>query len=478
MAIDIARNSGIFTAGRWIGKLLGLFTVIILAPYFLPELFGQYSLIIVFLGFFLFLNDFGVYTLLIREISRDKSKAREYLGNALGLKLVLSVFALILTVLAAHLMGYPPEITLPISIYAVTILIGGIGSVFGILFQANLKMEYEVISEFIERVLFLGIVLFVIYNLPKEQAMVPLFIGLVFSVLIANIVKYFFFRRLISIRPMFNFTLWKSFLKAAWPFALLTFFVAIYGRIDVLMLSKMSGEAAVGFYSSGYRLTDSLTLIPTALVISLFPLMSHYHKTSKDKLVNMHRLAFKYIVILALPMAVGTAFLSDKILLTLYGAEFFKGEPLGFLNLAILIFATLFVFLNYVNNYLLNSMNREKTALAVLSAGIVVNVFLNFLLIPDYSYIGAAFATLVTEILVFAVFVILVWRLLYLIGLGVFVRPLIASAIMASIIILLPEISLFIVVPLAALAYFISLYIIRGFTHQDKDILKRIIFRG
>lgn len=476
--IDIARNSGIFVAGRWAGKLLGLATVILLAPYLLPELFGQYSLIIAFLGFFIFLNDFGVSTLLIREISRDGSRMQEYLGNALALKIALSVLALALTVIFVHLLGYPPEITLPLSIYAVTILIGGIGSTFSIAFQVQLRQEFEVITEFIERIPYLGVILFVMFTFPKEEAMVPLFAGLVLCVLISNIVKYFLFRRLVSAGLRFDFGLWKSFLKSAWPFAAMTLLTAIYGRIDIIMLSKMAGETAVGFYSSGYRLTDMLTYIPAALTISLFPLMSRYHKTSREKLVNMHSLAFKYLAMLTIPLAVGTTLLSGKILFLIYGPEFFSGEPLAPLNLIILTWAVLFTFLNYVNNYLLNSINREKAGLLVLLGGIVVNVLLNLLLIPAYSYLGAAFATLVAEFFVFLVFTALVRKVLYPVTPRIFVKPLIASAIMAVPIILLPETGILLAVPFAALVYFVSLYLIRGFTHQDKDIIRRIVLRS
>jgi len=476
--IDIARNSGIFVAGRWIGKLLGLATVILLAPYLLPELFGQYSLVLAFLGFFLFLNDFGISTLLIREISRDKKKAEYYLGNALSLKILLSVFAVVSTVFVVHLLGYPQEITLLVSIYALTVMIGGIGSTFTIFFHTNLRMEYDVISEFIERVLYLGVVLFVMFTLPKEQALVPLVTGLVFCVLLAHAVKYLLFRRLISIRLRFDFALWKTLLMASWPFALLIFFQALYNRIDILMLSKMAGEASVGFYSSGYRLTDSLVLIPTALVLSLFPLMSHYYKTNREKLINMHRLAFKYLAMVALPIAVGTIFISQELLLLLYREEFIGTEVGVFLNLSILAWAALFVFFNYVNGYLLNSMNLEKLSVAILSAGIIINVCLNLLLIPSHSYLGAAFATLVTEIFVFAVFIILVWRALYLINPAIFAKPLAASAVMAVSIICLPTRNLLLVVPFAALIYFISLCALRSFTQQDRDILKRIIMRS
>ncbi|MFH1225457.1 MAG: flippase [Candidatus Diapherotrites archaeon] len=480
-AMDVAKNSGAFVAGRWIGKLLALATVLLLAPYLLPELFGQYSLITAFLGFFLFLNDFGVYSFIVRDISRDESNASHVLGTAFALKGVLSLAAISLAVLSAALLAYPWEIVLLVAIYSLTILIGGLGSVFGIVFNTELRVKYNVYTELIERISYLAIALFVMYALPKEQAMFWLISGLVVSVLLSNIARYFFFRRLVSAKPQFKFRpeinlpYWKRLLKQSWPFAFITLCIAIYGRIDIVMLSKMVGESAVGYYSSGYRITDTLILIPTALMVSLFPIMSHYFSKNREKLATTHSLALKYLAMVMLPAAIGTTFLSDKILTFLYGTGFIGSETGMFLSLSLLMWAVLFAFFNYVNSYTLNSMNLEKVGVAVLSCGIVVKVLLNLFFIPAYSYVGSAFATLATEALVFAAFTALVWKHLGWAKLGIFARPLAASAVMLAFILLAPVPELLAVVSIAALVYFVSLYALGAFTQQDKGIIMGVL---
>jgi len=276
-----------------------------------------------------------------------------------------------------------------------------------------------------------------------------------------------------------NLALWKSLVRVSWPFALLILLTSIYSRIDVVMLSLMSGESAVGFYSSGYRLTETLTLIPAALMLSLFPLMSHYFSSAKEKLRTMHHLAMKYQVMLMLPASVGTALVGGKILMPIYGPQFIGTETGIYLNLSLLVFATLFIFLNYASNYLLNSMNREKLGVAVLVAGVFINIVLNLALIPAHSYIGAAFATVLTELFIFTAFLFIIRRLLYTMRLfSVFARPLAASAVMALPLLALPELDIFLAIPLAALVYFAALYALGGFTHQDRDIIRRIITRA
>ena len=109
--------------------------------------------------------------------------------------------------------------------------------------------------------------------------------------------------------------------------------------------------------------------------------MKYWKKYSKEKLIKSYRLAIKYLLIIALPIAIGITLLSNKIILLIYGAEFADSATV----LQILIWSLVFTFINSILLRLLIAIDKQK--LHTLSTGIcaIVNVILNFILIPALS---------------------------------------------------------------------------------------------
>ncbi len=106
------------------------------------------------------------------------------------------------------------------------------------------------------------------------------------------------------------------------PFALTASIGTIYHRIDMVMLSAMQGDAAVGWYNAACNLVYTLVIIPDMFSYAVFPVMSRFFVSSKEALKTTLQKSAKYLFILGLPIGVGTSLLSDRIILLIYGAEF------------------------------------------------------------------------------------------------------------------------------------------------------------
>jgi O-antigen/teichoic acid export membrane protein len=378
----------VILSGKIVSSLIGLVTLVYLARYLGASNFGLYSFVFAYLGFFGIIMDLGIHTILVREISRDRSKAEKLIGNAIVMKIILSVFALALACLIISFLKYPFSTKLLVYVASLSFLLS-FGSLYRLVFQVNLKMGYPTLVDIVSSPLNLALFLYLIFL--KVSLLWFIIAGLIVSLpglFIIVIISGKF------VQPKFemDFSLWKKILLESWPLALTATFILIYTRIDQIMLFSMKGPELLGYYASAVRLTEALSIIPVAFMASVFPLFSKYFVTSGKKLEEAYKLSFKYMSTLIIPIAVGTSVLSAPVIKSFYGEQFISSIP----ALRILIWSEIFVFLGSVHINVLISTGLQKFDFIFTSSGAIVNIILNLLLIPHYGIVGASIATLIS----------------------------------------------------------------------------------
>jgi len=468
----VAKNTGIIIVGEITCKIIALFTLIYLARYLGTVGFGKYSFVFAYLAFFGIITDLGFHAILVREMSRDGSIAPKLIGNAYIIRLILTTFAVILSIIVITLISYPADTTTYIYIAAFTLLFMSFSDLYTTLFQANLRMGYNIIARIIFRILLAILILWVIFS---HGTLMQVMVIMVFSEMVKTLISYSFSRKFVRPRFSIDCGLWKYLFKAALPLALSSVIWIIYSQIDMVMLSPMKGDAAVGIYSAAYRLFEPLGFIGSALMLSMFPLMSKYFKNSKDKLIKSYRLSFKYLLIIAFPLVIIITLLSDKIILLIYGAEFAESATV----LQILILGLVFIFPNYVLFDLLISVDKQKLNTMSMGVCAIVNVTLNFILIPILSYNGAAIATLITRAVLFVLGFYFVSKHLIVLPIHkILIKTAISGLIMGTFIYYFIDVNIFLLIPSAAIVYLMALLALKTFTEEDWDIVRKMISRG
>ena len=467
----VAKNTGIVTGGNVIFRLISLVVLIYLARYLGTVGFGKYSFVFAYLAFFGVITDLGLQTILVREMSRDSSMAPKLIGNAYIIKLILTVFAVALSMVVITLMRYPTDITSYVYIAAFTLLFLSFSNFYATIFQANLRMEYRIFARLVSRILSAILILWIIFT---HGSLMHVMIVLVFSEMVKMLISYFFSRKFVRPKFEIDFGLLKYLFKEALPIALSSVIIIIYFHIDIVMLSLMMGDAEVGIYSAAYTLSEPLSLIPAALMVSLFPIMSASFKSSKEKLIKSYKLGVRYLLIITLPIAIGTTLVADKIILLIYETPFAESATV----LQILIWALVFTSMHYVLTNLLISINKPKLYTVSTALCAIVNVTLNFILIPMLSYNGAAIATVITNVVLFIASFYFVSKYLQVLPIHkILIKPLISGLIMGAFVYHFIDINIFLLVPLAAGTYLVALFAFKEFQKEDIDIVKKIIGR-
>ena len=466
----VARNTGIIIAGDVIFRIISLVVIIYLARYLGTVGFGKYCFIFAYLAFFGIISDLGLQAILVREMARDPAVAPKLIGNAFSIKLLLTVFAVVLSITVITLTSYPSDTTTYVYIAAFTLLFLSFSDLYTTIFQVNLRMEYNIIAKLVFKVLSAGLIIWIIYS---HGTLIQILIVLVFSEMVRTLINYSFSRKFVRPEFKIDIGLWKYLFRESLPIALSSVIWIIYYQIDVVMLSPMRGDAAVGIYSAAHRLLEPFSLIPHAFMLSLFPVMSEAFKTSKDRLLKSYRLSFKYLLIIALPIAIGITLLSDKIILLIYGTEFANSATV----LQILMCALIFSFVNPLLLQLLIAMDKQKLLTVSTGTCAIVNVTLNFTLIPILGYNGAAIATVITNAVLFVAAFYFVSKHLQVNPIQKIINPAISGLVMGAFVYYFGDIFNILLIPLAGIVYFAALLALKTFSKEDMDIVRKIMNR-
>ena len=442
------------------------------ARYLGAEGFGILSFALAFTGIFGVFSDLGLSTLTVREVARDKSLAGKYLGNIAVMKIILVVITFGLIALTINLLGYPEQTIKVVYLVALSVIFGAFSGMFNSTFQAYEKMEYQSIGHILSSILMLAGALFAISEGFSVVGFASIYFIVSAVVLMCSFVVCVWKFVLPKIEVDWSF--WKPTIKQALPFGLSGIFITIYYWIDSVMLSLMQGNEVVGWYSSAYRLIAILIFIPSIINITVFPSMSRFHISSESSLRLMCEKYLKFMLVIGIPIGVGTTLLADRIILLIFGIGYIQ----SIIALQILIWATVFTFANAAFVRLFQSIDKQVFVTKITGISMVVNIILNLLLIPKFSYIGASVATVITEFTV----VTLVFVFAYKIGYGIRSKQLgeivskviITSLIMGIFIWYFMSLNLLMLVPLATLLYFGMLYMIRGIDKDDIQLLTEI----
>lgn len=167
----------------------------------------------------------------------------------------------------------------------------------------------------------------------------------------------------------------------------------IYFRIDSVMLGIMTDASDVGIYSLSYRLYEGSVIVPSAIMIVIFPKISYINKVD---LQNYFHKGIVILFILSIFTFLALFFLGEIIIKHLYDIDF--SQSIGVLK--ILSFSIFAVFPAHLSTQLLIARDKGILFLIVAIFGALLNICLNYCLIPEMRSMGAAFATVATEIMV------------------------------------------------------------------------------
>jgi O-antigen/teichoic acid export membrane protein len=472
VAQRILKNTGILSIAQIISYVLVFFYTIYIARYLGAEGFGILSFAIAIVGIFTILTDLGISTLTVRDVARDRSLGPKYLGNGLVIKVILAVVSFGLIALAVNLLNYPSETITVVYFIALSTIFGSIASFIFSIFQAHEKMEFQGLGQILNGVLmFSGVFIAIDMSLDVVGFSFVYFITSLISLIYSLLIYIWKF----SLPPVeVDRVFWGKLLKGAIPFGITGIFVTIYYWIDSVMLSVMAGNEVVGWYNASYKVIFLFLSFQSLFIVSIFPVLSSFYKTSRESLKYAYERSFKYMLIISIPIAIFGTLVADKIILLIYGPDFMP----SIVALQILIWTVVFMFINNISGNFLGSINQQVVVSKVAAVGAVVNIVLNLVLIPKFSYVGSSFATVFTELMILPILVYVVHKYRYT-SVSPLVKDLpkilVSGLAMSLFIIYFSYLNLFILLLASSIIYLGVIFITRTLDEDDIVLIRNII---
>jgi len=462
---NIAKNTSYFTFALILQKVISFAYFTILARTFVPDDLGKYYLAISLTTIFAIIIDLGLSNVLTREIAKDQEKANSHLASVLALKIPLSLLALASLWIFVQILNYESEIVYLAYLSAICMVLDSFTASFFACLRGFHNLKYESISSVIFQaiVLIFGIVAIGLH-LNLYWMMTALVAGSVFN----------FFYSLILNRRIISGSLWSAFdkenTKNLWkisiPFALFGIYQKLYMYLDTVLLSIFAGNKYVGLYQVSFKIIFALQFLPMAFTASLYPAFSSYWKSNREQLAITFERAMNYLIIISLPISIGTVFLADKILL-LFKPEYIEAK----LSLQIIMVALIFIFINFPIGSILNACDRQKTNTNNMAISLVASIILNLILIPKFQANGASATVLLTNFLMFILGIISVPKIAAINFRKIYptLAKSFAAAMLMSVLVyfMKNELNIFVVVTISAIIYFTLLFTLKAFRRED-----------
>jgi O-antigen/teichoic acid export membrane protein len=464
-ARQVLKNSFFIAFSNIATKIIAFGITVYLARYLGVVDFGKYTFIITYLMMFGFIAGFGLDTVVIRDISRNIKSISKIMSNAITIRIITSCISILLAVIVIEILNYSADTAFYVYLASCVLLFQGLSYLIESLFQSQLKMHFSAVSQILSKLLF-GILVY--YIIENDLGFTFIIVAYLASEALRTIISFIYSRRIQTYGIQLDVGLIKYLLKQSLPFVVGYGLFVLYNRFDILMLSIMQGDAAVGFYSAAYKLTESVLFIPSALAATLMPVMAKQFDKNKSKLDKTYNLGTRYIFMLLLPITLGGIILGKDIISLIYTEDFSNSIYV----FQILTLTIIFNSLNSIQTSVLVSANRQQLNNISVSACALLNITLNFLLIPKYSYIGAAYATLISVICLYSFGFYFIYTKLNMQPLNLQLsKYVVASFVMTSIILYL-EIGLISSIVIGAFVYTFAVLILKGVNKDDIQLLR------
>ncbi len=376
---------------RGAGIIAGIGTNAILSRHLGPAGFGHYNLafayVLLVAGIF---ANWGLGNIAVRDASQNLDQVEPILASAALLQLLVSSVSYVLLLILTHIFANGAEDVL-VAVAGVTLLIMPI-DLLALALQVHLQLARAAWVGIAGSFLTLGATAVAVMLGAGVTTIVAVSTG-------TTIIRYALILLVLrgrlewrKVRP--DFTRLKPLLSDSWPLAIATTFGTLVLQTPIIFLSKLSTDAQLGYFSAAGKISSQLTIVPLLLMTSLYPLLARLFKEDQAALGILLQKSLRYMIVLALPLAIVGLFVGRWFAQVLFGARF---TPAGSV-LGMLVVQAAILYPAIIVGEALIAMGRQKVNLWLNVGQCIVVIVGCVLAIPRFGANGSALALVIGTI--------------------------------------------------------------------------------
>ena len=377
---------------RVLNLVLGILVTALVARTLGDAGFGQWSTLLVVVQLSAYFTSFGVESVVVRQAAAQPEREPEWTGVLLVLRLLLAIPA-VLVGLIVVLAVQESAAMLAAGLLLLLQIPFNIGASLRVVHQMRVRNAIPMYVLTLNSVLW-GIAVLAIYL--TGGGLVALAATFTASAALTALVQTVLALRLIrpDLRPARAAVLEVA--RIGIPVGISGLLVMAYARVDQLIVFSVAGSSEAGLYGAVYRAVEQAQFVPVSVMTTLMPILTVAWTRDRERMLRISGLATEYLSIGSLGGLAVSIVLAKPLIVLLYGSDFEAAAP----ALPVLSAAFVFICFGYLTTNLLLIVGLQGRLIRIGVLGLVVNVIGNLLLVPAVGFIGAAWMTLGTELVV------------------------------------------------------------------------------
>lgn len=385
------KNAGWLIGGKVIQMLISFIISIFTTRYLGPSNFGIISYANAYVAFFTSLCTLGINSVIIKDFVDYPDEQGKTIGTTIGLRAVSSFLSAIMIVAIASIADRGETETITVVALCSISLIFQVSDTLNYWFQSKYLSRVSAVATLIAYII---ISVYKIILLIMKKNVLWFAAAVAMDYLFIAVIMAISYKKYNGPRLSFSWKKGKHLLKKSYHYILSGMMVAIYGYTDKLMLKQMLDETSVGYYSLATTISGMWVFILTAIIDSMYPTIVNSYKTNRELFEKKNRQLYSIIIYASFFVSVMFMICGKLVIRILYGDEYLPAvEPLK-----IVTWYTAFSYLGVARNAWIVCENNQKYLKYMYFGAAVINILLNWCMIPFWGVSGAALASLITQI--------------------------------------------------------------------------------
>lgn len=389
-AVVILKNLLSLSVAEVADKGLIFLSTVYLARVISPDGFGIISFATTFVAYFLLFTNLGFNIVGQREVAKSIDVVKKYADQITSIRLVLATAGFIILCIIAIFLNKPDIVKVIIVIAGLNLFSNAF--MMDWVYQGNEKMEFLALRKVLTSLLnLLGIVILVH---QKSDIMLAMIITVSSAFINATWLLILYIKHYGKLNFILDRYFLKDLIKSSLPITFSNFFILIYNYVNILMLSLMRNDSETGIYNAGFKFVLLVMVSSSIIQGAFFPILAR--ADSREQRRNVMKIYSNLMFICGTITAILVFTFSDYIILIVYGHAYIATASV----LKIMMITVLFMFINTSYFPPLVGWRMEKTVMYIIAIGGLNNLLLNFYMIPKWGVNGAAYSSLISEIIV------------------------------------------------------------------------------
>ena len=385
------KNAGWLIAGKIAQMLLSFFVGLMTARYLGPSNYGLINYATAYVTFFTALCTLGINSVIVKDFFDAPEEQGIAIGSSIVLRTISCFLSAIMIVGIVTIIDAGERETIIVTALCSVALLFQSFDTINYWFQSRYESKVSAISGFIGY----GIVaIYKIFLLITHKSIEWFAISTALDYAIVAVINLFVYSKHDGPKLAFSIEKSKKLLSKSYHYILSGLLVSLYSHTDRLMLKQMLSETEVGYYSVASYLCTIWAFVLTAIIDSMYPTIMQLHKKDHNLFERKNKQLYSIVFYVSVFVSLLFTVFGPFVIKLLYGEAYLPAIA----PLRIVTWYCAFSYLGVARNAWIVSENKQKYLKYMYSSAAVINIVLNYLLIPKFASSGAAAASLITQV--------------------------------------------------------------------------------